>query len=180
MARRSTQLLGIAGLLLAPALTACDSPTTPVTPEVLGTWTGQYAASSCTGGSDPRDCRNVVGVGTAPTAYPFRLAISSQRNGAISGTLTLGGPPVALTDQPFEGSVDTAGLIRFELAKDVLVCGVTPATARVTNWRSRLLPGGLLEGSFTFSVPVGPVFCIGDVSTAFTLTTENQLLPAAR
>jgi hypothetical protein len=120
----------------------------------------------------------MFGSGTA--TFPLRLMIASQRDAAVSGTLTLSGPPLALTDEAFTGTVDPTGVVSFEISKDVVVCGVTPATARLSNWHSQITTGGTMMGSFTWTVPLGPVFCVGDTSRTFPLTTENQLQPLSR
>jgi hypothetical protein len=166
-----------AGLLLIVATVACGSPTEPSKPDFVGIWVGQYVVSGCTGGSDPRDCRNVFGFGIAPGpfTYSMRLRVTDQQGTSVSGTLTLEGPPHPLAARPFTGVADSAGVLSLEVSDDLEVCGVTPATARLINWRTQIAASGTMGGTFTYIVPWGPASCVGDVGRTFPFTTENQV-----
>jgi hypothetical protein len=173
----STRVRIAAGLLSIIPIAACRSPTEPSAPDFVGVWVGQYVVSSCSGGSDPRNCRNVFGFGIAPGPfnYAMTLRVTDQQGTSVTGTLTLEGPPHALTARPFTGVADSASNLSLEVSDDMVVCAVTPATARLTNWRTQIGARGTMGGTFTYIVPWGPASCVGDVGRTFPLTTENQI-----
>ena len=166
-----------AALLLIISTAACSSPTEPSKPNFVGLWVGQYVVNSCTGGSDPRNCRNVFGFGIAPGpfTYSMSLRVTDQQGTSVSGTLTLNGPPHPLAARPFTGVVDSAGALSLEASDDFVVCSATQATARLNNWHTQIGANGTMDGTFTYTIPWAPAFCVGAVGQTFPFTTENQI-----
>lgn len=173
----SIRLRIAAGILSTISMVGCGSPTGPSQANFVGVWIGQYLVSACSGGSDPRTCRNEFGFGVAPGpfTYTMKLTVADQQGPLLNGTLTLDGPPHSLAARAFVGAVDSAGVLSFEVSDDVIVCNTTPATARLTNWHTRIDPSGTMSGTFTYIVPGGPASCVGNVGQTFPVTTENQV-----
>ena len=107
----------------------------------------------------------------------MRLTVTDRQGSSINGTLSLEGPG-GLADRSFTGAVDSAGVLSIAISEAVVVCGVTPATTRLT-WRSQIGPGDTMSGAFTYVVPNAPLFC-GDPGTTFPFTTESQVQAMVR
>jgi hypothetical protein len=107
------------------------------------------------------------------------LNVTNQQDGSVAGTLTLDGPQ-HLAEHAFTGTVDGSATIHFDIATDYTVCGTIPAKGLV-SWTSQIATDGTMTGSFMYSTPVGPAFCLGTSTGAtFPFATENQVDHLAR
>ncbi|MGH9221709.1 MAG: hypothetical protein ACRD1W_20550, partial [Vicinamibacterales bacterium] len=144
-----------------------------VLPDYSGNWTGEFVVTSCTGGSDFRECGRIMFplVGQGPgvrVRYPFTLALSQDRD-QVTGTLR--------EPQYNRRSDIVAAVTGFVRLNGVLVIEATVPQPnhepfRVINWSSVANTAStLMSGAFTQYEPK-----IAPFEHRYVLRTENEFV----